>query len=114
MLLLSPTAEAEKSPANPNAESAAPEATPPVKPKEDVAEPSSPAAAEPTVEEKTDDEGVESNKTSVESLKETNVNNSNSRDLVPQRGLHFELANFYFFRDELKDALAVWLSVTYC
>lgn len=89
MLLLFPTAEAEKTPANPDAESAAPEAAPD-KPKEDAAEPSSPAAAEPTVEEKTDDEGVDSNKTSVESLKEANVNNSNSSgDLIPQRGLHF-------------------------
>lgn len=89
---MSPTAEAEKTPANPDAESAAPEATPD-KPKEDLTEPSSPAATEPTVEEKTDDEGADSNKTSVESLKETNVNNSNSRDLILQRGLHFKLAN---------------------
>lgn len=88
LLLLSPTAEAVNTAANPDAESAAPEASPD-KPKEDVARPSSPAATEPTVEEKTDDEGVESNQTSVESLKETNVNNSNSRDLIPQRGLHF-------------------------
>lgn len=81
-------AEAEKTPANPNAESAAPAATPDSaedKPKEDVAEPSSSAATETTVEEKTDDEGVVSKETSVESLKETNVNNSNSRGLSPQR-----------------------------
>lgn len=88
-----PTAEAEKTPANPDAESAAPEATAD-KPKEDAAEPSSPPATEPAVEEKTDDEGVDSNKTSVESLKETNVNNSNSSDLIPQRGLQLTLKKF--------------------
>ncbi|XP_075889094.1 uncharacterized protein LOC142892722 [Nelusetta ayraudi] len=81
-------AEAEKTPANPDAESAAPAATPGSaedKPKEDVAEPSSSTATETTVDEKTDDEGVVSKETSVESLKETNVNNSNSRGLSPQR-----------------------------
>lgn len=87
---MSPTAEAEETPANPDAESAG--ATPD-RPGEDVAEPSPPAATEPSVEEKTDDEGADSNETSVESLKETNANNSNSRGLVPQRGLPFELAN---------------------
>lgn len=86
-LLLSPTAEAEKTPANPDTESAAPEATPD-KPKEDVAEPSPLVARELTM----DDEGADSNETSVESLKETNANNSNSRGLI-ERGLLFELAN---------------------
>lgn len=87
--LLSSTAEAEKPPGNPDAESAAPAAAPDSfgdKPKEDDVEQSPPAAAEPTVEEKTDDEGAVSNKTSVESLKEINANNSNNSDSSQQRG----------------------------
>ncbi|MEQ2178172.1 hypothetical protein GOODEAATRI_011169 [Goodea atripinnis] len=60
----------------------APAAPPPdsseVKPKVDDAKPSSSALVEPLADEKTDDEGVASNKTSVESLKETNENNSNN------------------------------------
>ncbi|XP_035021930.2 proteoglycan 4 [Hippoglossus stenolepis] len=76
--------EADKSVVDPGAESAA--ATPSPhgsedKPKEDVAEPSpTPAPVQPSAEEKTDDEGTVSNKTSVESLKETNDNNSNNAD----------------------------------
>lgn len=89
LLLLSPTAEAEKTPANLGAESAAPAATPGSaedKPKEDVAEPSSSTATDTTVDGKTDGESLDS----VELLKEPNVNNSNnnSRGLSPQRGLH--------------------------
>ncbi|XP_047220723.1 uncharacterized protein si:dkey-27h10.2 isoform X2 [Girardinichthys multiradiatus] len=60
----------------------APAAPPPdcseEKPKADDAKPSSSALVEPLADEKTDDEGVASNKTSVESLKETNENNSNN------------------------------------
>ncbi|XP_037620025.1 major latex allergen Hev b 5 [Sebastes umbrosus] len=82
-------AEAVKSAADPSAESAAPAPSPDKsedKPKEDVvAEPSPPAPVEPSVEEKTDDEGVVSNKTSVESLKETNENNSNNADFSQKR-----------------------------
>lgn len=92
MLLLSPTAGAEKTPANPDGESAA----------QEQEEPSSAAAPEPTVEEKTDDEGVDSNKTSVESLKETNVNNSNSRSLFLQRGLYSQLVQLH------RDSLMFW------
>lgn len=59
-----------------------PEAPPPdsseEKPKVDDAKQSPPAPVDPSADEKTDDEGVASNKTSVESLKETNENNSNS------------------------------------
>lgn len=56
------------------------------KPKEAVVEQSPPAPVEQSVEVKTDDEGLVSNKTSVESLKETNENNSNNADLTA-RGL---------------------------
>ncbi|KAK2817186.1 hypothetical protein Q5P01_025377 [Channa striata] len=71
------TAEVQKTEAA--AESAA--SSPPAdaseaKPKEAVAEQT------PAVEEKTDDEDLVSNKTSVESLKETNENNSNNADLM--------------------------------
>lgn len=72
-------AEAGKSVVDPSAETPVP--TPDSsedKPKEDVVEQSPPAPVEPSVEEKTDDEGAVSNKTSVESLKETNENNSNN------------------------------------
>ncbi|XP_071359679.1 uncharacterized protein [Trachinotus anak] len=77
--------EADKSVNEPSAESAAPSAAPAPspdssedKPKEDVVEQSPPSPVQPSVEEKTDDEGVNSNKTSVESLKEPNENNSNN------------------------------------
>lgn len=83
-------AEADKSVVDPSAESAAP-APPPDgaedKPKEDVVEQAPPAPVEPTVEEKTDDEGVVSSKTSVESLKEANENNSNNADFRLQTDL---------------------------
>ncbi|KAM8771450.1 uncharacterized protein AB9X84_008179 [Acanthopagrus schlegelii] len=87
-----PKAEADKSAVDPSAESAAlppPPDSSDDKPKEDVAEeslppPPAPAPVEPTVEEKTDDEGAVSNKTSVESLKETNENNSNNSDFSQQ------------------------------
>ncbi|KAK1886849.1 Pheromone-processing carboxypeptidase KEX1 [Dissostichus eleginoides] len=55
------------------------------KPKEEAVEQSPPPPVELSVEEKTDDEGVVSNKTSVESLKETNENNSNSADFSQKK-----------------------------
>ncbi|XP_032398803.1 cell wall protein RTB1 isoform X2 [Etheostoma spectabile] len=76
-------AEADKSVVDASAESAAPAPSP--NSKEDVVEQSPPAPVEPSVEEKTDDEGVVSNKTSVESLKETNENNSNNADFSQKR-----------------------------
>ncbi|XP_031132789.1 protein let-653 isoform X3 [Sander lucioperca] len=79
---VSQNAEADKSVVDASAESAAPD-----KPKEDVVEQSPPAPVEPSVEEKTDDEGVVSNKTSAESLKETNENNSNNADFSQKRDL---------------------------
>ncbi|XP_031718833.1 eukaryotic translation initiation factor 4 gamma [Anarrhichthys ocellatus] len=89
-------AEAGKSVVDPSAESAAPVPTPDSsedKPKEDVVEQSPPAPVEPSVEEKTDDEGAVSNKTSVESLKGTNENNSNnaafSQTRDAQRSINF-------------------------
>ncbi|XP_034442405.1 rho GTPase-activating protein gacF [Hippoglossus hippoglossus] len=91
--------EADKSVVDPGAESAA--ATPSPhgsedKPKEDVAEPSpTPAPVQPSAEEKTDDEGTVSNKTSVESLKETNDNNSNNADF--RQATELDLSNI--FRD---------------
>lgn len=92
LLLLSFTAEADKSVVDPSAESAAP-APPPDgaedKPEEDAVEQSPPAPVEPSAEEKTDDEGVVSSKTSVESLKEANENNSNNADRQ-QRGWYFK------------------------
>lgn len=57
------------------------------KSKEDVVEASPPAPVEPSADEKTDDEGVVSTKTSVESLKEANENNSNSADLKQRADL---------------------------
>ncbi|KAM4585277.1 uncharacterized protein PAE49_004566 [Odontesthes bonariensis] len=57
------------------------------KPKEDVVEQNPPAPVEPSLEEKTDDEGMVSNKTSVESLKETNENNSNNADFGQKRDI---------------------------
>ncbi|XP_015258987.1 PREDICTED: spore germination protein 270-11-like [Cyprinodon variegatus] len=71
-----------------------PEAPPPdsseEKPKVDDAKQSPPAPVDPSADEKTDDEGVASNKTSVESLKETNENNSNSRNFSfsQRRGIY--------------------------
>lgn len=86
---LSFTAEADKPVVDPSAESAAPAPSPDSsedKPKEDVVEQSPPAPVQPSTEEKTDDEGAVSNKTSVESLKEANGNNSNNADLSLKRG----------------------------
>ena len=84
---LSFAAEADKPVVDPGAESESAAAAPSPhedKPKEEVAEPSpTPAPVEPSAEEKTDDEGTVSNKTSVESLKETNDNNSNNADFRP-------------------------------
>lgn len=91
MLRLSSTAEADKSAAEPSAEAAAPAPAPSPdssedKPKDDAVEQSPPAPVEPSGGEKTDDEGVASNKTSVESLKEANENNSNNADFSWIRG----------------------------
>ena len=87
MFLFSLTDEAEKSAADPGPETAvpAPESSED-KPKEDAIEQSPAASAKQSVEEKTDDEGPISNKTSVESLKETNENNSNNADFGQKRG----------------------------
>nr|XP_043885296.1 uncharacterized protein si:dkey-27h10.2 isoform X2 [Solea senegalensis] len=57
------------------------------KAKEDVVEQSLLAPVQPTMDEKTDDEGDVSNQTSVESLKETNENNSNNADVSLWRDL---------------------------
>ncbi|GLD52141.1 uncharacterized protein AKAME5_000508400 [Lates japonicus] len=91
-------AEADKSVVDPSAESAAPAPSPDNsedKPKEDVVEQSPPAPVQPSTEEKTDDEGAVSNKTSVESLKEANGNNSNNADLSLKR----DLESGYIFLD---------------
>lgn len=96
------TAEADKAAIDPSAESTAlppPPDSSDDKPKEDVAEeslppPPAPAPVEPTVEEKTDDEGAVSNKTSVESLKETNENNSNNSDFSQQGGWYLKFVPF--------------------
>ncbi|XP_026158722.1 uncharacterized protein C11orf24 [Mastacembelus armatus] len=83
------TKESQEPEANPEvqeeqkAEAAAPAPSPDSsedKPKEAVVVEESPPPA--PVEEKTDDEGIVSNKTSVESLKEPNDNNSNNADLT--------------------------------
>lgn len=61
--------------------SAAPAKSPDVaedEPNGGVIERTHPTSVDLKVEEKTDDEGVDSNKTSVESLRETNENNSNN------------------------------------
>ncbi|CAB1436379.1 unnamed protein product [Pleuronectes platessa] len=91
--------EADKSVVDPGAESAAAAPSPhdsEDKPKEDVAEPSpTPAPVQPSAEEKTDDEGTVSNKTSVESLRETNENNSNGADFRQTT----ELDSSSIFRD---------------
>ncbi|XP_067441047.1 serine-rich adhesin for platelets [Thunnus thynnus] len=79
-------AEADKSVVDPSAESADSSGD---KPKEDVAEQSPPAPVGPNPEEKTDDEGIVSNKTSVESLKETNENNSNNADVTQKKDWKF-------------------------
>ena len=103
MLLLSFTVEADKAAADTSTEPAAPASAPAPapapapatdssedKPKEDVVEQSPPAPVEPSVEEKTDDEGMVSNKTSVESLKETNENNSNNAAFGQTRGWYLD------------------------
>ncbi|XP_018546466.1 uncharacterized protein si:dkey-27h10.2 isoform X2 [Lates calcarifer] len=92
------TTEADKPVVDPSAESAAPAPSPDSsedKPKEDVVEQSPPAPVQPSTEEKTDDEGAVSNKTSVESLKEANGNNSNNADLSLKR----DLESGYIFLD---------------
>ncbi|XP_029950218.1 probable endo-1,3(4)-beta-glucanase AFLA_105200 [Salarias fasciatus] len=85
-----PKAESDKSVVDPSAESAAPlpDGTP-EEPKADAAEQqeSPPAPVETSMEDKTDDEGAVSSKTSVESLKETNENNSNSAESSRRRDL---------------------------
>ncbi|XP_053275202.1 uncharacterized protein si:dkey-27h10.2 [Pleuronectes platessa] len=95
----SEAAEADKSVVDPGGESAAAASSPhdsEDKPKEDVAEPSpTPAPVQPSAEEKTDDEGTVSNKTSVESLRETNENNSNGADFRQTT----ELDSSSIFRD---------------
>lgn len=93
LLLLSFTAETDKSVADPSTESATPAPAPAPdssedKPKADVAEP--PAPVESTVEVKTDDEAAVSNKTSVESLKETNENNSNNAGFIQTRSWYLD------------------------
>lgn len=120
LFLLSFTAEADKSAVDPSAESAALPPPPPPdssddKPKEDVAEeslppPPAPAPVEPTVEEKTDDEGAVSNKTSVESLKDTNENNSNNSDFSQQRGWYLKFVPFRVTQS-LQQAVIYWLCV---
>lgn len=95
IFFLSFTAEADGSVAEASAESAAAPAPSPDstedEPNEDVVEQSPPAPVQPSGEEKTDDEGADSNKTSVESLKETNENNSNNADFSQKRGWYFEM-----------------------
>lgn len=82
------TGEADNAAADPSAESEAP-AKPAdsvgVEPKGDVTEATHTASEQPSVEEITD-EGVDSNKTSVESLREANENNSNNVGPRQQRG----------------------------
>lgn len=82
------TAEAGRSAADPS-ESAAPVKPPGTakdEPKGGVVERTPSVPAEMSVEEKTDDEGINSNKTSVESLREANENNSNNGGPRWQRG----------------------------
>ncbi|XP_056892519.1 uncharacterized protein si:dkey-27h10.2 isoform X1 [Takifugu flavidus] len=78
-------AEAEGAAADPSAESAAPD-TAKDEPKAGVVERTPSVPAEMSVDEKTDDEGINSNKTSVESLREANENNSNNGGPRWQRG----------------------------
>ncbi|XP_062289722.1 uncharacterized protein si:dkey-27h10.2 [Scomber scombrus] len=90
-------AEADRSAGDLSAESAAPApsaGSSEGKSKEEVVEQSPPAPVEPKVEEKTDDEGDISNKTSVESLKETNENNSNNADVTQRKD--WKLANIFW------------------
>lgn len=79
------TAEAEGAAADPSAESAAPDMAKD-EPKGGVVERTPSVPAEMSLEEKTDDEGINSNKTSVESLREANENNSNNGGPRWQRG----------------------------
>lgn len=90
--LLSFTAEADKSVDDPGETAALvpPPGSAEDKPKEEAVEQSPPPPVELSVEEKTDDEGVVSNKTSVESLKETNENNSNSADFSQKKGWYLK------------------------
>ncbi|XP_033942117.1 integumentary mucin A.1 isoform X1 [Pseudochaenichthys georgianus] len=83
------TAEADKSVDDPGETAALvpPPDSAEDKPKEEAVEQSPPPPVELSVEEKTDDEGVVSNETSVESLKETNENNSNSADFSQKKDL---------------------------
>lgn len=74
------TDEAEKSAADPSAESASP-AKPP-----DSVEGQPPPESVGLIVEEIADEGVHSNKTSVESLREANENNSNSAGPRRQAG----------------------------
>lgn len=77
---------AEAGSADPSAESAAPVKPPDTakdEPKGGVVDWTPPAMS---VEEKTDDEGINSSKTSVESLREANENNSNNGGPRWQRG----------------------------
>nr|XP_020447484.1 uncharacterized protein LOC109955553 isoform X2 [Monopterus albus] len=73
--------KADKSVVDPSAESAAPHSSE-YKPKQVDAEQSLPAPVELSMEEKTDDEGIVSNKTSVESLKEKNESSNNKAGLT--------------------------------
>lgn len=80
------TAEAGSAAADPSAGSAAPVKPPDTakdEPKGGVVDWTPPAMS---VEEKTDDEGINSSKTSVESLREANENNSNNGGPRWQRG----------------------------
>lgn len=79
------TGEADETAVDPSPETAT-SAPDKVEDKAGPVEQSPAEAAEPGVEEKTDDEGLVSNKTSVESLKETNENNSNNADFGQKRG----------------------------
>lgn len=84
---LLPTAEVGEPAAEPSpASAAAASDSSEDKPKEDAVEDSSPAPVKASAEEKTDDEGAVSNKTSVESLKENNENNSNNVDSGQRTG----------------------------
>ncbi|XP_056892520.1 uncharacterized protein si:dkey-27h10.2 isoform X2 [Takifugu flavidus] len=83
-------AEAEGAAADPSAESAAPD-TAKDEPKAGVVERTPSVPAEMSVDEKTDDEGINSNKTSVESLREANENNSNNGGPRWQRDLFWDV-----------------------
>lgn len=91
--MLSFTAEEDNSAFDPSAESAAPAPSADSsedKAKGDVVEQSPHSLVEPNMDEKTDDEGIISNKTSVESLKETNENNSNNADVTQKKGWYLK------------------------